>query len=327
MKSYRATGVKSFDIAELGYKDPALIKLKIDLISPSVADVAIFQGKLNIEYPITPCSMATAIVSEDRPEYGLKRGTKVILNPYVQGSNNLYTEPKTFGVDRDGFLANFIEISIDNIVPFPDDVKAEEAVFTNMLAVAISSLSGVRFEKGTYISIIGGSLLNIIIAQLALYYQAIPIFISTDARYLKIAENVGIYYCLDETKEDVARRVFEITGGRMSEYSIIHALPWVTPGFLSSLTSRGGECRVVSLNSAYLPRLEANLSDYTKKNLTLKGVSCGFSEFNSAINLLALKQISFDGFTDKRVSLEDSLNLFKEMSNNPSIYVGPIIQA
>lgn len=327
MKSFRATGAKSFDIAELGYKDPSLVKLKIDLISPSITDVAIFQGKLNIEYPVTPCSMATAIVSEDRPEYGLKRGTKVILNPYVQGPINLYAEPKTFGVDKDGFLANFIEISIDNIIVFPEDVKAEEAVFTNMLAVAISSLSGLHFEKGTYISIIGGSLLNIIIAQLALYYQAIPIFISTDSRYLKIAENAGIYYCLDDTKEDISRRVFEITGGRMSEYSIMHALPWATPGFLSSLTSRGGECRVVSLNSAYIPRLEANLSDYTKKNLVFKGISCGFSEFNSAINLLALKQISFESFIDKRVPLEESLNLFKEMSNNPSIYVGPVIEA
>jgi len=328
MKTYKATGAKKFDIVETTSSDPSQVKLKVDLICPTLTDLAVFQGKLNIEYPITPCSMATAIVSEDRPEYKLKRGTKVILNPYLITTNtNAYTEPKTYGVNLDGFLANFLEMPIDNIIPFPEEVKAEEAVFANMVAVAVNALSGIRFEKGTYVAIIGGSLLNLTIAQLALYYQAIPIFISSDNRYLKLADDAGIYYCLDETKEDVSKRVFEITGGRMTEFSVMHALPWATPGFLSAVTARGGECRVVSLNSAYIPRLEVNVSEFTKKNLSLKGVSCGFTEFSSAVNLLAIKQISFDGFIDKVVPLEDAQALFMEMTNQPNIYSGAVIKA
>lgn len=328
MKYYKATGSKSFDVTEVTATNSSLIKLKIELICPTSTDLAIFQGKLNIEYPITPCSMATAIVSEDRPEYSLKRGTRVIINPYVQFANvSAYSEPKTYGIHVDGFLANFIEIPIENIVPFPEEVKAEEAVFANLVAVAINALSGIRFEKGTYIAIIGGSLLNLTIAQLALYYQAIPIFISADDRYLKLADDCGIYYCLNETKEDITKRVFEITGGRMTEYSVMHALSAVTPGFLASVTARGGECRVVSLNSAYIPRLEVNISDFIKKNLLVKGVSCGFTEFSSAINILALKQISFEGFIDKIVRLEEAQELFMDISNDPTIYIGAVIKA
>jgi len=113
----------------------------------------------------------------------------------------------------------------------------------------------------------------------------------------------------------------------MTEFSVMHALPWATPAFLSAVTARGGECRVVSLNSAYIPRLEVNISDFTRKNLSLKGVSCGFSEFNSAVNLLAIKQISFDGFIDKVVPIDDAQALFTEMTNQPSIYIGPVIKA
>jgi len=124
MKSFQATGAKRFDVVEIGYTDPAFVKLKVDLISPSITDVALFQGKLNIEYPRTPCHMATGIVSEDREEYGLKLGTRVLINPYLQDISNLkYSLPKMYGVDKDGFLANFIEIPNENICPFPDDVR------------------------------------------------------------------------------------------------------------------------------------------------------------------------------------------------------------
>lgn len=327
MKSYKATGAKRLEIVEVGYTDPALVKLKVDYIAPSITDIAIFQGKLNIEYPRTPCHMATGIVSEDREEYGLKRGTKVIINPYIQGGKmSKYSDHKVYGIDKDGFLANFIELPIDNICPFPDDVKEDEAVFAHLIAIAVNALKDIELGKGTYISIVGGSILSLLIAQLALYYQSIPIFIASDKRYLSLAEDSGIFYCLNDTKEDIVSRVFEITGGRMSEYSVVNAFAGPSASYISSLTARGGECRVVNISQSFIPRMELNISDFTRKNLTLKGVSCGCYEFQSAINILAQKQLSFNKYIDKKVKLTDSHEFFLELSKNPNLYIAPIIR-
>lgn len=328
MRSFQAIGAKRFDVVEIGYTDPALVKLKVDLISPSITDVALFQGKLNIEYPRTPCHMATGIVSEDRDEYGLKLGTRVLINPYVQDiANRKYSLPKLYGVDKDGFLANFIEIPNENICPFPEDVKEDEAVFAHIVAVAVKALQDIEIEKGMYISIIGGSLLSLVVAQLALYYQAIPILIASDKRYLSLAEAGGVFYYIDDTKEDVVSKVFEITGGRMSDYCILHAFAGSTATYMSALTANGGECRIVNLTSIYIPRIDVNLSEFTRKNLTIKGISCGFDSFNTAIHILAQKQISFDNYIDKRVDLEDAQELFLELSKDPNMYIAPVIKA
>ena len=84
MKLYTASGNKDFKVVELE-NNPAeeQVKLKVGMVYPTLADVSVYEGKLDIEYPRVPCRMATAVVSEDRPEYGLKLGSRVILNPYV----------------------------------------------------------------------------------------------------------------------------------------------------------------------------------------------------------------------------------------------------
>lgn len=327
MKIYRAKGDNEFEIVESEASlDAQLVKLKISAILPTQTDYNIFAGKLNIKYPIVPCGMATAIVSEDRPEYGLKRGAKVIINPYIMSSADAdgYVRTAYYGRDEDGFLRDFAALPAENIVPFPEDVKEEEAIFTDVIALALAVINTFKPEKGDYIAVIGGSVLSNILCQLALYYQAIPIYICSDERHLNIAEKCGIFYTIDETKEDTYQRVLNITGGRLADHTVIHAKTGVSPNFLYSLAARGGDCTIVSLSQP-LPRLDTDISAIAQKQLTVRGVSCGCNELNAAVNILAQKQLKFS-FIDKRVSLSDAPTLFLEVNDNPMRYICPIIK-
>lgn len=330
MKLYTANGNKDIKVVELENSAPEeYVKLKVSMVYPSLADLSVYEGKLDIDYPRVPCRMATAVVGEDRPEYGLKLGSRVLINPYVNPilpEDENYSDVEVYGIDRDGFLRDFLSMPIDNIIPFPEEVKEDEAIFADVVAVALKIINEIKPEKGEYIALIGGSLLMNVTAQLALYYQAIPIVVSADERFLKLAEKMGVYYTINERLEDVKKRVFSITGGRMADHTVQHALDNVTPNFIYSLASRGGECVIASLNSNFIPRQEADLSMVAKNNLVVKGVCCGIEEFNSAINVLAQKILNFEGFIDKIVPIQEAKELFDELSEDHFRYQGAVIR-
>ncbi len=318
MKLYKATGEKIFKETEAENNPPeSYIKLKLGLILPSITDVAIFEGKAGVDYPRVPCRMATAVVSEDRDEYGLKLGAKVILNPYIDidgDTESGYAPPRLYGIHEDGFLRDFISVPIDNIVPFPENVREEEGVFTDIVAIALKTIKSLKVKKGDYVAIIGGSVLNLIIAQLALYYQAIPILITSDEKYLELAKSSGVYYAVNEGEENVSQRVRNVTGGRMADHTVIQALSGVSPNYLYTITAEGGTSVIVSMHTAYTPKMECNISEIAAKNLIVTGVTHAREEFSAAINLLAQKILKFDGFIDKTVPLKDVQSLFEELS-------------
>lgn len=330
MKLYTANGNKDFKVVELENNAPEeLIKLKISMVYPTLADLSVYEGKLDIDYPRVPCRLATAIVGEERLEYGLKFGSRVLLNPYVNPivpEEDDYSEVDVYGIHKDGFLRDFVSMPIDNVIPFPEEVKEDEAIFTDIVAVALGIINEIKPEKGEYIALIGGSLLMNVTAQLALYYQAIPIVISADERALALAEKVGVYYTINERLEDVKKKVFSITGGRMADHTVQHAIGNVNPRFTYSLASRGGDCIIAALNSNYIPRQEVDISMIAQNNLVVKGVSCGLREFNSAINVLAQKILKFDGFIDHIVPLQEAKELFEELSQDNFRYQCAVIR-
>lgn len=328
MKAYRANGNGEFEIYEIQeVYDPSLVKVKISSVIPSTTDVDVYQGKFAIDYPRVPGHMATAIISEDRPEFDLKRGAKVILNPYVLSSIDKegISEIDRYGLNSDGFLRDFTAVPIDNIIPFPEEVKENEAIFTEIIAVALATVNSFELNKGDYIAIVGNSLLTNIIAQLALYYQAVPIYIAKDARFLDLASKCGIYYTINELEEDPYRRVHTITGGRLAEHTILHAKPGSTPNFLYTLTGRGGDCIVTSINPSFC-RMEADISQISNKHLVMRGISNGADEINSAVNLLAQKVLKLPHYIDKTVSFEEVPVLFKELAVNRDCYICPLIR-
>ena len=327
MKYFSTSGDRTLVAGEGVQDETDLVRLKISMVVPCASDLALYEGKVPLAKPRIPGHMATAVVSEDREEYGLKLGARVMINPYILSTKDAegYSKVGVYGLNADGFLRDFIALPIDNIVPFPEDVKEQEALFAEAVSVALAAFNSFRVEKGEYIAVVVGSVLGIIAAQLALYYQAIPILISNDRRYLEIASKCGVYYVIDEAAENTARRVMEITGGRMADHTIVHDKAGVTPNFLFTLAAHGSDCVVMSLNDT-MPRLEVDLSLAVQKNLTVKGVSCGCDEFNSAVNLIAQKQLDFSHFIDKVVPFAESGDLFRSLSDNPDQYIAAAIR-
>ena len=318
MKLFKATGESNFSVEEIiSESKEGMVKIKITNVMPSKTDLDIFQGKLNIDYPIVPCHMAIGVVSDDNNKYELKRGTKVVLNPYITGDEKKgkYLETKCYGIHENGFLRDYISLPIENIIPFPEGIKESEAIFTEYISIALATINNFKIEKGDYIAIIGASTLCNIISQLALYFQAIPIVIDGNAKRLTKAKECGVYYTIDTTKESPMERVLEITGGRMAEHTILENNEENVARYLFSLAKQGGDCNIVSANK-YERNLDTNINLINNKQLTVKGVYSGENEFDSAINILAQRIIDVNTLVDKNITADEIENLFKDMVLN-----------
>ncbi|NLL56658.1 MAG: zinc-binding dehydrogenase [Clostridiales bacterium] len=316
MKVYKATGSGTITIETMEPpQDKSLVKVKISQIMLTHQDLNFFKGAVKTDYPHALGSIATGIVSDDRNEYGLKRGTKVIIDPYeceINDRLDLPSRVKTCGLERDGLLSDFVYLPIEKITPFPEDVQEEEAIFTVKIATAMETINSFRVSKGDYMVIIGGNSLCNILAQLAMYFQLIPIVVDNNEKYLKKMEANGIYYTINSTKEVPYEKVMELTGGRMAEHTVYEATSGAPSSFLFSLAKDGGDCTVVSENK-FQRKMEADLNLISRKQLRVKGVSSGASEIDSAINILAQKIINFDDLIDSRYDLEDVKKAFLEL--------------
>ena len=144
MKIYQTTGNSRLTETQVVTQESDLIKIKVTHLLVCQSDVNLFSGQYKLAAPFTIGKIAIGVVSDDRPEYDLRRGMKVILDPYVERKTDrkdAETSIRTHGVDIDGFFAEYVFLPIDKIIPFPEDVEEKEAVFTVHVASALRVLN------------------------------------------------------------------------------------------------------------------------------------------------------------------------------------------
>lgn len=78
-----------------------------------------------------------------------------------------------------------------DLILLPPKVTPEEGVFIESVALAIAALDKLKLEKGEHIVIMGATGVGLILAQAALYYQAVPILVDLRRDRLELAERLG----------------------------------------------------------------------------------------------------------------------------------------
>ena len=199
----------------------------------------------------------------------------------------------------------------------PDGIPDEEAIFAEYIAFGIKIISKMQCEKGDYVVIIGASTLGLVLSQLAMYYQLVPILIDMDSDKLNLAKSWGVYYTLNPTHDNVENRVEEITGGRMSEFAVFVGEGMPANSALR-LLQNGGIAIFGGYTTIQKQTIDAEL--IIRKHITIKGVDNGFGEMPSAINLLANQIIKTDGIINGRADFEDIPKIVEECIKYPYQY-------
>ena len=200
----------------------------------------------------------------------------------------------------------------------PEGIKDEEAVFIDYIALANQVIENFDFEKGDYLLIIGASTFGLVIAQLALYYQLVPIIVDKYDDRLKLAEELGVYYTVNFRRDDVDLVLKEITGGRMADFTVFE--PRELPFSLAHDYTREGGTVVVSGYNNFVMSFDADIEKIFAKQITIKGVNNGIDEITSAINFLANHVVRTEILVGEVYDFEDAPKAFEDCQHRIKSY-------
>jgi len=317
MKAWHINNEKSLELIDgsIAPKEGE-IKVKLAKAALSAFDMSCFAERRE-EGVSVPAHSGVAHVSEACDEYGLKLGAKVVISPFVKLEEHGETVVKTLGVDMNGLLQDFVSLPVENVLTLPDGIPDEEALFAEYIAIGNKVFSALPCDEGDYVVIVGAGTLGLILCQLAIYYQMVPVLIDLDPEKLALARKWDVSYTLNPTFDNLERRVEEITGGRMSEAAVFTSEGASLTSALR-LVKNGSE--VIIAGHCFKSAHNVDTEIILKKGLKVKGVRDGYGEMTSAINLLANSIIKVDGIITKSTGFENAGGIFDECVKYPYKY-------
>lgn len=312
------------------------VKLKMLASAISLTDTMLFDGQLPLHCsPMIIGRQGVGLVTEvGAGVTGFKRGDRVAVAPYAccnncppckAGHTSDCEKLLTFGVEDNGFMCDFAVVGADNLYTLPDRVKDTDAVFLEHIAMAINTLTRLDIEKGEHLVIVGSNVIGLIMAQVAMYYQAVPILVDTRQDRLDMAEQLGICYTINSVDADPQKKIFSMTGGHMAD-----AVAFVTTSKMSLLrsldyTAKGGRVAIVGWADSKAD-LNASFSSVFTKQLTVTGVNNGAKNIPSAINMLANKTVDVKSMASKEISFAEVGDYVREAVEMPNKYMKIIVK-
>ncbi len=330
MKSLRLIDAGKLELVETPSEHPGYgkVKIKVEKTTISLPDLQAYMGKTKLKYPITlgrNCVGMIIEVGEGVSEF--KRGDKVYVcskkfcgqcSACKSGHHYLCDNFITYGYDTDGFMRDFAIIDAGDCAIIPERLSSTEAVFLDNLSLANQVVTALKLSKGEYVAISGSGLLGLILAEVSLYSQAIPILVDTDKKTLALAERLGIYYTINSEIDNPKTKVFHITGGKMAKHSVV-----ITSGNMDikqSLSFAGVGSRVAIVERPGMACKQSCPVDIIQNNLlSIFGVNGG-KNISVAINMLTNKAIDLSALTEKTISFEEIPVVMADLASKENDY-------
>jgi len=203
-------------------------------------------------------------------------------------------------VGRDGAHAEFLRLPVVNLVPVPDEVPDERAVFVEPLSAACGILERAEVGKGTNVAVIGDGKLGLLCAQVLATTGAPVTLVGKHPHKLQIASRRGIETITsDQTR--LRKRAFDV---------VVEASGAAT-GFelaLDMLRPRGS----LVLKSTFHGATDLNTARIVVDEINVVGSRCG--RFAPALELLKTNAIEVESLISEERPLTDGLRAIERAS-------------
>jgi 2-desacetyl-2-hydroxyethyl bacteriochlorophyllide A dehydrogenase len=196
-------------------------------------------------------------------------------------------------VGRDGAHAEFLKLPVVNLLPVPDEISDQRAVFTEPLAAACGILERTEVTENTRVAVIGDGKLGLLCAQVLKSTGAPVTLVGKHSSKLEIARRRGIEtITVDQTQK--RRREFDVaveasgspTGLRLA---------------LELLRPRG----VLVLKSTFHGATEIETAPIVVDEISVIGSRCG--RFAPALELLKTGAVEVESLISEEFPLAEGL--------------------
>ena len=210
-------------------------------------------------------------------------------------------------VGRDGAHAEFLKLPTVNLLPVPDEIPDEHAVFTEPLAAAGGILERAEVSKDTGVGVIGDGKLGLLCAQVLATTGAPVTLIGKHQNKLQIAARRGIETITVEQAKS-----------RTQQFDLVVEASGSSSGFhlaLDVLRPRG----VLVLKSTFHGATEMNAARIVVDEISVVGSRCG--RFAPALELLRRKTIDVESLISEEFALADGVRAMERAAESDVLKV------
>src|ERR1044071_6781664 len=196
---------------------------------------------------------------------------------------------------RDGAFAEYLRLPAANLIPVPDEVPDERAVFTEPLAAACGILERVAVELETRVAVVGDGKLGLLCAQtLKALTGAGVTLVGRHESKLNIARGRGVRVLKADELPASYERAFDVTVEASGS-------PAGFETALRLLRPRG----TLVLKSTYHGTLEINAAPVVVDEISIVGSRCG--RFRPALELLRRGAVDVDSLFAEEFPLAEGV--------------------
>jgi threonine dehydrogenase-like Zn-dependent dehydrogenase len=198
-------------------------------------------------------------------------------------------------VGRDGAFAEVLQLPAANLLPVPDSVPDERAVFTEPLAAACGITERVRVDDGARVAVIGDGKLGLLCAQaLKVLTGASVTLVGRHQSKLDIARRRGVETVKTDELPSSFARAFDVTIEASGSPTGFEAA-------LKLLRPRG----TLVLKSTFHGTTELNASPVVVDEISIVGSRCG--RFAPALELLARDAVEVGALVQEEFPLSEGV--------------------
>ena len=213
----------------------------------------------------------------------------------------------TLGIGaRNGALAEYLMLPVDNLFEVPENVKDEEAVFTEPLAAAYEILEQIHVQPTDRVLVMGDGKLGLLVALVLHWSQARVVLAGKHEKKLVAARDQGVPTVA--LKDLVAKKVFDIVvEASGSPEGLETAFHYVKP--------RG----TIVLKTTVAEGTNMNLAPIVVDEIHVVGSRCG--PFEPALRSLSEKRIRVGPLISGIFSFSRAAEAFEKAKEKDSLKV------
>lgn len=197
-------------------------------------------------------------------------------------------------VGRDGAHAEFLQLPAVNLIPVPENIPDERAVFTEPLAAACGILERAPISANDRVAVIGDGKLGLLCAQVVGLTGARVLLVGKHTEKLQIAARRGI----ETAVPDEAAK-------RKREFDVVVEASGAAPGFQLALDLLRPRGKLV-LKSTFHGSTDIDAARIVVDEISIVGSRCG--RFARALDLLNRHEIDVESLISEEHPLSDGLN-------------------
>jgi threonine dehydrogenase-like Zn-dependent dehydrogenase len=198
---------------------------------------------------------------------------------------------------RDGAHAEFLQLPAINLLPVPDNVPDEHAVFTEPLAAACGVLERARINNTDRVAVIGDGKLGLLCAQVIALTGAVVLLIGKHPSKLRIAERRGI---------EIASP--KLAAKRKQQFDVVVEASGAASGFGLALDLLRPKGQLV-LKSTFHGKTELDAARIVVDEISIVGSRCG--RFSPALDLLKKAAIDVDSLISEEYPLSNGVHAMR----------------